>query len=737
MNNQFPPGLNPEQEEAVYTTDGPLLVLAGPGSGKTRVITHRISYLISQLSIDSQNILSVTFTNRAANEIKERIRAMIPNRDAFNLRCGTFHGFCVYLLRQHGKFVGLNPNFVIYDDSDQIQVITETLKELQIDHKRFTPRTLLASISKHKSNLQSFEVLNGTGQNYYDEIVNRVYENYQLKLNSNTAVDFDDLLMTTVNLLQHSKETHNYYSNKYEHLMIDEFQDTNIAQYNLMKLLGSVNKNICVVGDPNQSIYSWRNADTGNILSFQADYPETKVIKLSQNYRSTQNILDAASKLISVNDTNVSNELWTDNGLGEPIVVAEGYSEKDEAEKIIHEIERLVKLKKFKWEDCAIMYRVNAQSRVIEEACLTNKIPYKIIGGIKFYSRKEIRDIVSYLKVILNPNDDISFNRIINVPPRGIGSTSNKYLADFAKSINKSIYQILSEYNNLEDLQKTIGLSKRAATALMHFFNSLDSLIKESKDLSPSEIIDKVIKDFGYQVFLQKDENNGVDRIENILELKGLALQLQETEDISSLSDYLDRIVLVSEVDNLDSNEHSITLITLHQSKGLEFPVVFIAGMEEGLLPHIRSMDDPMQLEEERRLCYVGITRAEKLLYLLRTYKRYGFGQGSQASIPSRFLSDIPSLNTASLETNADTSNTHRNNFIVNKPKVDSTPENQSVIKPLLVGAKVSHKTFGEGMVLLCTESGNDYIVEVHFTNTGKKKLLMSLANLSIIEKLN
>ena len=345
MSDQIFSGLNPEQQDAVSATDGPLLVLAGPGSGKTRVITHRISHLIGEMSIDSKNILPVTFTNRAANEIKERINNMVMSRDAFNLRCGTFHSFCVYILRQHGKFIGLNQNFVIYDDSEQLQVITESMKELQIDNKRFPPRSLLASISKHKSNLLTYQILSGTSQNFYDEIVSRVYESYQRTLNANSALDFDDLLMKAVQLLQNSKEIQEYYSNKYEHLMIDEFQDTNTAQYNLMKLLGNKYENICVVGDPNQSIYSWRNADIRNILSFQKDYPNAKVIHLSQNYRSTQNILDAASKLISSNDTNMINKLWTNNGVGESLIVDEGYSEKEEAEKIIHEIESLVKIK--------------------------------------------------------------------------------------------------------------------------------------------------------------------------------------------------------------------------------------------------------------------------------------------------------------------------------------------------------------------------------------------------------
>ena len=732
MSDQIFSGLNPEQQDAVSAIDGPLLVLAGPGSGKTRVITHRISHLIGEMSIDSQNILAVTFTNRAANEIKERINNMVMSRDAFNLRCGTFHSFCVYILRQHGKFIGLNQNFVIYDDSEQLQVITESMKELQIDNKRFPPRSLLASISKHKSNLLTYEILSGTSQNFYDEIVSRVYESYQRTLNANSALDFDDLLMKAVQLLQNSKEIQEYYSNKYEHLMIDEFQDTNTAQYNLMKLLGNKYENICVVGDPNQSIYSWRNADIRNILSFQKDYPNAKVIHLSQNYRSTQNILDAASKLISSNDTNMINKLWTNNGVGESLIVDEGYSEKEEAEKIIHEIERLVKIKKYKWDECAIMYRVNAQSRVIEEACLSNKIPYKIVGGIKFYSRKEIKDVISYLKVIANSDDDISIARIINVPPRGIGATSYNKLVDFAKKNNKTIYKTLCTFNNAEELQELIGLTRRAAIAIEVFVTLLKKLIAESVDTKPSEIIQKIITDVGYQTYLQQDETNGLDRLENVMELKGLALQLHETEEITSMTDYLDRIALVSDVDSLDSNENSITLITLHQSKGLEFPVVFIAGMEEGLLPHIRSMEDPVQLEEERRLCYVGITRAEKLLYLLRTYKRYGFGQGSQTSIPSRFLSDISDLSIQSLEKN----NSHSRNDITNlKSNINTSEECIQLLDPIEIGTKVIHKTFGEGIVLLCTESGNDFVVDVHFNSAGKKKLLMSLANLQMIKK--
>ena len=509
--------------------------------------------------------------------------------------------------------------------------------------------------------------MSGASQNFYDEIVSRVYETYQKTLNSNSALDFDDLLMKAVQLLQNSKETHDYYSNKYEHLMIEEFQDTNIAQYTLMKLLGNKYEKICVVGDPNQSIYSWRNADIRNILSFQKDYPNAKVIHLSQNYRSTQNILDAASKLISSNDTNINNKLWTNNGTGESLIIDEGYSEKEEAEKIIHEIQRLVKIKKYKWDECAIMYRVNAQSRVIEEACLSNKIPYKIIGGIKFYSRKEIRDVISYLKVIANPDDDISIARIMNVPPRGIGATSYNKLVDFAKNNNKTIYKTLCTFNSSEELQQSVGLTRRAAIAIDGFSNLLKNIIAESLDTKPSEIIQKIITDVGYQSYLQQDETNGLDRLENVMELKGLALQLHETEEITSMTDYLDRI-------------------------------------------------DPVQLEEERRLCYVGITRAEKLLYLLRTYKRYGFGQGSQTSIPSRFLSDISDVSIQSLEKNNPNS---RKDLTTLKTNINNSQQEIQLLDPIEIGTKVIHKTFGEGIVLLCTESGNDFVIDVHFSSAG------------------
>ena len=731
MNNPLITSLNSEQQLAVETTEGPVLVIAGPGSGKTRVITTRVSHLINN-GVNPFNIGVLTFTNKAAKEIKERLENEF-HLDSHNLTTGTFHSFCSKVLRQHGSIIGIPNNFVIFDDGDQIDAIKRSLLELELDPKQFSPRVMLSIISNAKSELKNYETFQLNKSNYFDEKVGQVYERYSEILQNSSALDFDDLLMNTHKLFDSQPQISENYDNRFDYFMVDEFQDTNIAQYQITKLICNKKQNLCVVGDPDQSIYSWRNADIRNILSFQKDYPKTKIISLEQNYRSTKTILNAAQKVIEKNDQRVDKKLWTSNDQGSMISVLEGYDQDEEAQITLSEIKTLIQSKKYDLSDIAIMYRVNAQSRALEMACQRNSIPYQLIGGIKFYHRKEIKDLIAYLRIILNPNDDISLARVINTPTRGIGKKSIDEINRISSINNHSFYQtIINICNESSSPQPQIGA--RGLTSIKNFYKIIDNLIKMSQKINLLNLIDEILDVTGYEKFLLNDEQME-ERFENIDEFKTSASTYMELSTTEALNEFLESISLVADIDNFDAEEHALTLITLHQSKGLEFPIVFMVGMEENLLPHRRAIEsgEPHELEEERRLCYVGMTRAKDKLFMLKCFRR-AFQGSYEPSLPSRFLSDLPKENII-----FGTSSKNPTPEIKPVRKIIINADNQSIHNNLISsndifspGDKVIHKTFGEGIITSSKQVSNDYELTIAFKNSGGiKKLLASLANLS------
>ena len=629
--------LNPTQREAVEVISGPVLILAGPGSGKTRVISHRVAYLVKVCGISPYRIMAVTFTNKAAREMEERLHRLVGH-SAGDLTLGTFHAICARILRRDGRPVGIDSRFVIYDEEDQISLIKRSIQEVGLDPKQYLPRAIASAISAAKSRLLNPADHIQKGHSYFDEVVGRVYERYQQLLAESNALDFDDLLMRTVQLFRQSAETLSRYQERYLHVEVDEFQDTNLTQYELVKQLAGKFRNICVVGDPDQSIYSWRHADLRNILNFERDYPEAKVVLLEQNYRSTKMILETASHIISANQQRKPKDLWTNNEVGELTAVVETYTEQEEAQFVASEIEQIVGQGKFHLGDCAVMYRTNAQSRVLEEAFARYGTPYKLVAGTRFYERREVKDVVAYLRLIQNPYDSVSLLRVINVPGRGIGQQTLAKLSGWAKSMGVSGYkalQLLVEQKGKEDFFKS-----RITRTLTSFLNLMEEFRARSGEVNLVDLFDLVIKGTGYQEYILGDIG-GEERWENILELRTVAQQYKDLSPPDGLAAFLEGVTLVSDVDGLDETVDVVTLITLHQAKGLEFPVVFIVGMEDGILPHFRSFDAPEQLEEERRLCYVGITRAKKRVYLVRAFRRSLMGR-SMVNSPSRFLEDIP-----------------------------------------------------------------------------------------------
>jgi DNA helicase-2/ATP-dependent DNA helicase PcrA len=691
-------GLNPAQGEAVETIEGPLLILAGPGSGKTRVIAHRVAYLIKVCGIRPYRIIAVTFTNKAAREMKERLYQLL-GRSAEELTLGTFHAICARILRKDGGVAGLDSGFVIYDDQDQLNLIKRSLEEVGLDPRRYAPRALLSAISAAKSRLLTPQDYALQGRSYFEEVVQRVYERYQQFLIESKALDFDDLLMRTVNLFRDYPQVLSRYQSRYLHVLIDEFQDTNVAQYMLAKQLAGKYGNICVVGDPDQSIYSWRSADLRNILSFEKDYPHAKVVMLEQNYRSTKMILEAAAYIISANQQRKPKRLWTDNELGTPITIAETYTEQEEAQFVASELERLTKEGIASPGDCAVMYRTNAQSRVLEETFIRYGMPYKLVGGTRFYERREVKDVISYLRLIHNPYDSISLTRIINIPPRGIGQRSISELSRQAK-----------------DRGMPLAFNPRMARALSGFLSLMEELIAKSQQLNLIELLDRVLEQSGYKDHILEGED-GEDRWDNILELRTVARDYLHLSPRESLAAFLEGVTLVSDTDGLDEKVDTATLITLHQSKGLEFPVVFIVGMEEGVFPHIKSFDAPEQMEEERRLCYVGVTRAKQRVYLVRAFRRTLLGS-SMANPPSRFLEDIPHH----LATSGDQASEDR--------WVAATTPDFSIPPSFKSGDRVYHAQFGDGIVVNCSPVREDHEVSVAFPGVGVKRLLLSLASL-------
>ncbi len=717
-------GLNPAQKQAVETIDGPLLIVAGPGSGKTRVITHRVAYLIKVCGINPHRIMAVTFTNKAAKEMKERLEKLL-GQTAGDLTLGTFHAICARILRFEGKAIGLDSRFVIYDEEDQLSLVKHSLQELDLDPKQYAPKAVQSAIKYAKSRLLTPSGYAEEANSYFEGIVQRVYERYQQSLTRNHGVDFDDLLMRTVQLFEDNPKVLAKYQSRYQHILVDEFQDTNITQYMLIKQLAGKHRNVCVVGDPDQSIYSWRFADLRNILSFEKDFPDAKVAFLEQNYRSTRTILDVASSIITVNSRRKPKKLWTENEAGVPVTIVQTYNEDEEAQFVINEIDKLVGEDVATAGGCAVMYRVNAQSRALEEAYVRYGLPYKLVGGTRFYQRREIKDVIAYMRLIHNPSDSISAARIINVPGRGIGPKTLADLSGWAK------YQDISLYAALEKVADKAGpqFPTRASSLLTNFYNLIKGLIAGSKKLGLTELLTEVLDKTGYKGFILNEEN-GEERWENIGELFNVAKDFEQMEPAEALSAFLEKVSLVSDVDELDEKVDATTLITLHQAKGLEFPVVFIVGMEEGLLPHRRSMDDPDQLEEERRLCYVGITRAQQRVYLLHTYRRNLFG-GSSATLPSRFLQDIPRqlIEGRGIWEDADKSDEYT---------PVTTLYSKSAVKPLSslkleIGDRVQHSMFGQGVVINLSSNRDDQEITVAFDEAGVRHLLASLAPLEKI----
>jgi DNA helicase-2/ATP-dependent DNA helicase PcrA len=722
--------LNSAQREAVEAIKGPVLILAGPGSGKTRVITHRVAYLVKHCGVSPHHIMAVTFTNKAAREMRERLEQLLGQAiEALTL--GTFHAICARILRREGKAIGLESSFVIYDEDDQLRLMKQVLEELNLDPKQYAPQALRSAISSAKSRLISSKDYAQGVSSYFEEIVHRVYQRYQELLNQAQAVDFDDLLMKTVQLFQDHPHILTRYQSSYVHILVDEFQDTNIAQYELMKQLAAKYRNLCVVGDPDQSIYSWRFADLRNILSFEKDYPEAKVVFLEQNYRSTKTILEVASNVISTNVLRKPKKLWTENEDGAQVTVIESYNAEEEAQSVVTEIEKLVSQEQIPLKDSAVMYRVNAQSRVLEETFLRYGVPYRLVGGTRFYQRQEIKDIIAYLRVIHNPQDNVSLLRIINVPGRGIGQKTISTLQSWAKVHDVSLFEAVAQISqNAVANEAKQALSPHIIQALAGFDALMASLTAHSREVGLSRLLDEILEYTRYREYILAKEN-GEEKWENIAELRNVASEYDELTPTGALTSFLEKVSLVSDIDELDERADAVTLITLHQAKGLEFLAVFIVGLEEGILPHRRSFDDPEEMEEERRLCYVGITRAKKRLYLLRSYRRNLFG-GSTANPPSRFLHDIsPHLISPKGLWEETLTPIVSRNF-----SRDFQPSPRPVASlTLKVGDHVHHSKFGPGIVMNCSPTKDDQELTVAFEEAGVKKLLVSLAPLEKIEK--
>jgi DNA helicase-2/ATP-dependent DNA helicase PcrA len=731
LSNKLLSGLNPEQQAAVKQTDGPLLIMAGAGSGKTRVLTHRIAYLMAEKEVAPWNILAITFTNKAAREMKDRVSKIVGGAGE-EIWISTFHSMCVRILRRDIDRLGYNRNFTILDTTDQLSVIKNVLKDKNIDTKKFEPRSLLGSISSAKNELITPEEYSKSATGPYESVVAKVYEDYQKRLRKNQALDFDDLIMITINLFMRVPEVLEYYQRKFQYIHVDEYQDTNRAQYMLVKQLASRFQNLCVVGDSDQSIYRWRGADISNILSFEKDYPRAKVILLEQNYRSSKRILQAANEVIEKNPNRKPKKLWTENQDGSKIVYYRGSTEQDECYYVAGIMKQLIDSRQRKTSDFAILYRTNAQSRVMEEVLLKSNISYNIVGGTKFYDRKEIKDILAYLRLIANPNDDISLERIINVPKRGIGATTLDKIANYAALHDMSIYEALQ-------MIELVGLSAKVTNALVDFRDQLRNWVQMQEFLSVTELVEEVLDKTGYRDMLKNEKTiEAQSRLENIDEFLSVTKNFEENHEDKSLISFLTDLALVSDIDKLDDEEDkeqgNVVLMTLHAAKGLEFPVVFLMGMEEGVFPHSRSLFDDEEMEEERRLAYVGITRAEQSLYITNAQMRTLFGRTNMNPV-SRFISEIPAdlLEVAHEEqekkspfSGGGQSPRQERRQPVMRPAA-STTGGESI--GWMVGDKAQHKKWGIGTVVSVKGDGESKELDIAFPSpTGIKRLLAKFA---------
>ena len=764
--------LNAVQREACEYTGGPLLILAGAGSGKTRVLTHRVAYLIEQGLCNPWEILVVTFTNKAAKEMKERVEALVGENVKVEW-LGTFHSICVRILKRDIEYLGYTKDFNIIDEQDKQKLIKQVLKDLRIDEDKFSAASIISSISKAKDELKTpadYE-RDATGD-YREEQIAKVYTEYQKLLKKNNSVDFDDLIFLTVRLFEENPSRLEYWQNKFKYILVDEYQDTNHAQFKIIYMLAALHGNVCVVGDESQSIYGFRGADISNILEFEKAYKNAKVIKLEQNYRSTKTVLAAANAVIKNNKSKIDKSLWTENDEGDKIDLFFAKNEYDEGQYIVDTIDKMAREKKYSYSDFVVLYRTNAQSRAIEEVFMREGTPYRIIGGLKFYSRKEIKDIISYLKLINNIKDNVAFARIINEPKRGIGDTTVDKLRELADESGLSMFEVL------EDDIKVAGF--RCSSKLIEFKNIIKELVQEKDSGVPNaDVIMKVLEHTGYMAELEKDKSKESDsRIENIKEFIGVAKNFDEESADTGLGDFLESIALVSDIDNLDDSESAVTLMTMHNAKGLEYPVVFMVGMEEGLFPSRRAIDED-NIEEERRLCYVGITRAEKHLTLTMAKQRTMYGSTTYTT-PSRFVTEVPDDNYS--EVALDNKNNGYNktqsrynddeygatqkyirsggaNAMFESRNISRTTNKTSSIgidvasflknvgggqgnitieddvdtSMYEVGMRVRHKKFGEGQILSLDNSTDTLIAEIHFDRFGTKRLIVGMATLEIL----
>ncbi len=720
--------LNPTQRNAVATTEGPVLVVAGAGSGKTRVLTYRMAHLVRDLGVAPSAILAITFTNKAADEMRDRVANLVGGAAIRSMWVSTFHSACVRILRREAPRLGYRSAFTIYDSQDSLRAVTLAVKDLNLDPKRFPPRAIQATISNAKNELVDYESFADSGVGFYHDNIADVYRLYQQRMLEASAMDFDDLLMVTVELFGAFPEVLEHYQERFRYIHVDEYQDTNRAQYMLVKQLAAVHRNLCVVGDSDQSIYRFRGADIRNILEFEKDYPDVRVIVLDQNYRSTETILDAANSVISNNTQRKPKRLWTDLGRGVPIIRYEAQDEHDEAAFVADEILALEDAEDLLASDVAVFYRTNAQSRVLEEVLVRYGIPYTVIGSVKFYERREIKDVLAYLRTLVNPDDPISVKRVINVPKRSIGDTSVGHIDRFAETADISFFEALERVDEIE------ALSARAKNSVRDFLAIVEQLREEAMAGGPRSAVDAVLTHTGYLEMIEAEKTiEALGRAENLRELSSGAEEFEnvsegavidgeefdEMDGLRKLELFLESVALVADVDELDEGRSSATLMTLHNAKGLEFPIVFIIGLEDGVFPHMRSLGDPDELEEERRLAYVGITRAQRRLFLSSAWSRMLWG-GTQYNPPSRFLKEIP-------EQLVDKAGKRQR-----KPKLESATGAGDTVSHSDIGPgdRVLHDKWGEGVVRQVIGSGDKAEAEVDFEHEGNKRLLLAWAPL-------
>ena len=754
-------GLNDKQKEAVLTVDGPCLVIAGAGSGKTKVLTHKIAYLLREKDVKPWNILAITFTNKAANEMKERVENLV-GEIAKDMWIGTFHSICVRILRRYIDRIGFTSSFIIFDSSDQRTLVKQCLKQLNIDDKMFSDRAVISEISNAKNEMLEPDMYKlRTNNELRKETIAEIYSLYQKKLKENNAIDFDDIINFTIKILSENPDVLEYYSEKFKYVLVDEYQDTNKAQFTLISMLAARYGNITVVGDNDQGIYSFRGADITNILNFEKDFPGTKIIKLEQNYRCTQNILDAANSVIKNNETKYEKKLWTENGRGEMINVYRGTDEYDEANFIVQNINRLRREEYMTYNDFAVLYRMNSQSRSIEDILRRENIPYKIVGGLKFYERKEIKDIIAYLRLIQNPSDNLSLVRIINEPKRGIGRTSLDNVEQVAIQSETSMYDVIKRADEFR--LNRVFLNSR------EFVSQIEELRSKKDSIKISELIKETLNKTGYTKALENEDTAEAEsRLENLEEFLTVAVEFEEEIADNSLEEFLEGITLSSDIDNADEQENSVTLMTLHSAKGLEFPVVFLVGMEEGIFPGYKSIGEPKELEEERRLCYVGITRAKQNLFISCARQRTIFGSTSCNQV-SRFIKEIPTnllegydeffedkskdsyedykyewkygksninfYNTNDMQNNVKNKQQFAfrsaESFLNNLNKKSTSEMDVSIYR---AGQRVYHKKFGEGKINYVDPEGDDVKVDITFEKAGHKRLMAKYAGLEVLD---